>query len=180
MFSGYPDSWFKRHLSGNQRYVDDAKATDNFKIFGVLYNLAAAEESCPEGWRLTESSDWEELSQYISIMNNGYEKVGYTWRNVGKRLKSTGTIIDGNGLWGKDAAEYEGTDDYGFSGLPGGYRHLDNIFKEIGLHGYWWLKSWSSSGSWWGAKLSYFNSVVSKYLCRPSCGNGLILYDDEL
>jgi len=44
-------------------------------------------------------------------------------------LKST------SGLWNNIG---NGTDDFGFSALPGGYRYSGKSFMDVGRLGYWW------------------------------------------
>ena len=42
-----------------------------------------------------------------------------------------------------------GTDDFGFSALPGGYRYdSDGTFYDAGLYGYWWSSSPSGGSAW--------------------------------
>jgi len=50
--------------------VDAAKATDNYKTYGVLYNWAAAMNACPTGWHIPSDVEWTILSDYL--INNGY------------------------------------------------------------------------------------------------------------
>ena len=39
--------------------------------------------------------------------------------------------------WGESKPEYQGTDDYGFTALPGGARKW-NQFETLGSKGTWW------------------------------------------
>jgi len=67
------------------------------------------------------------------------------------KLKSIGTIEGGDGLW---YIPNEGaTDEYGFSGLPGGGRTPDGPFYNMGYAGYWW-----------GSTMSYTTGVWCRYL----------------
>lgn len=42
--------------------VVDAKATVNYKTYGVLYNWEAAKAACPAGWHLPSEAEWTELT----------------------------------------------------------------------------------------------------------------------
>ena len=54
-----------------------------------------------------------------------------------------------------------GTDDFGFSALPGGYRrYYDGAFDNAGYYGYWWSSS-PSGGSAWYRYLSSYNPVIT-------------------
>jgi len=117
--------------------------SSNGDTYGALYTWAAAMNGagtsdtnpsgvqgvCPDDWHLPSDSEWEQLAQYISDQNGGYSKSrDNRWENVGKHLKTTSGWDSGG----------NGTDDYGFSGLPGGYRHFDGNFFGLNLYGSWW------------------------------------------
>jgi len=75
----------------------------------------------PEGWHIPTHAEWEELAQYISDDNGGYSMSLGDWSDVGTHLKS-------NSGWNSDG---NGTDDYGFTGLPAGDRGSNGIFYNI-------------------------------------------------
>jgi len=86
---------------------------NNCAKYGRLYYWFEAKNyACPDGWRFSTGDDWGTLVNFA-----GGPDV------AGKKLKAkTGWPSGGNG-----------TDDYGFSAVPGG---LDN--SEAGEGGYWW------------------------------------------
>lgn len=129
--------WYNNNISNGSNY-------------GALYNWAAAMNGssssntnpsgvqgvCPDGWHLPSDREYDQLSGYISDDNGGYDTFSfgygmttpvYFWFYVGTHLKST--IGWGNG--------WNGTDDYGFTGTPGGCRK-PNKFTNMGLNAYWW------------------------------------------
>lgn len=99
-----------RIMNYNGTDIEEAKGTDEYKTFGVYYNwtTAVAGETnnyfdkvqgvCPEGWYLPRGSELNSLGSHIE--------------NDGKKLKKAGTEF-----WDTD----NGTDDYGFAALGGGY-----------------------------------------------------------
>ena len=92
--------------------------------YGRLYNWYAVDDSqglCPTGWHVPTRQEWIELENFITCQ--GFEGT------EGTALKSTsGWYNDGNG-----------TDDFGFSALPGGIRDNDiTDFINAGAAGYWW------------------------------------------
>jgi uncharacterized protein (TIGR02145 family) len=119
--------------------VADAKATDNYATYGVLYNWTAAMDGeassttnpsgiqgvCPAGWHLPSDAEWTELTDYL-----GGESV------ASGKLKETGTIEEGTGLW--EAPNTGATNETGFTALPGSYRDPGGIFYGIGDVGAWW------------------------------------------
>jgi len=73
---------------------------------------------CPTGWHLPSRQEWDKLMTEVGGSST-----------AGKKLKSTsGWYNDGNG-----------TDDYGFSALPGGIRDSDGRFYNAGYYGEWWM-----------------------------------------
>jgi len=89
----------------------------NCAKYGRLYTWDAAMRACPEGWRLPTQEDWNDLVRIAGGSSKG-----------GIELKSkTGWDDDGNG-----------TDDHGFSALPGGGRLDEDDFDDVGGNGYWW------------------------------------------
>ena len=42
-----------------------------------------------------------------------------------------------------------GTDDFGFSALPGGSRYINGYFDDAGSVGYWWSSSPSGGIAWY-------------------------------
>jgi uncharacterized protein (TIGR02145 family) len=117
---------------------------DNCTIYGRLYDWATAvgfpsscnESSClsqiqskhkgicPSGWHIPSEGDWETLMDYVG----GYE-------TAGTKLKAESGWEDYGGQ------SSNGTDQYGFSALPGGGGYSDNNFINVGLFGDWWSAS---------------------------------------
>ena len=127
----------------NGTSVSTAKASDNYKTYGALYNWPAALTACPDGWQLPSDNEWEQLAEYISEQKGPYYKTSSNWNEVGKHLKSTtGWNNSGNG-----------TDDYGYTGLPGGYRTHDGNFYGGGKYGYGWSSDHDGSTLGYGRYL---------------------------
>src|SRR5574344_137160 len=125
--------------------VADAKATDNYATYGVLYNWTAAMNGeassttnpsgiqgvCPAGWHLPSDAEWTELTDYL-----GGASV------AGGKLKETGTTH-----W--DSPNTGATNETGFTALPGGYRTNLGFFNNIGYHGNWWSATESGATNAW-------------------------------
>ena len=113
--------WMAENLNyddGYSRCYGDKE--ENCEKYGRLYpgNFPSP---CPAGWRMPIDAEWKILADFAG----GEEKAG-------KKLKSS-RGWKGNG---------NGTDDYGFSALPGGYgSYNDGLFGEAGERGRWWTSS---------------------------------------
>ena len=86
--------------------------------YGWLYNWDAAKVACPVGWHLPSKEEFEILFEFVG----GAQEDAWKWENAGKMLKSTNGW---NEYGGKDG---NGTDAFGFSALPAGYRNRSGDF----------------------------------------------------
>jgi len=98
---------------------------ENCKKYGRLYDWYVAMEVCPSGWHLPSNAEWDVLMAAV----NGEEVAG-------KKLKAKSGW--NNSYEGKSG---NGTDQYGFSALPGGYSYSDGSFDDVGYYGRWWSAS---------------------------------------
>jgi uncharacterized protein (TIGR02145 family) len=101
-------------------------SADSCKKYGRLYTWAATKTACPNGWHLPSRDEWDQLA----ITAGGTGTYGHEDR-AGTKLKSTSGWASYNGRNG-------GTDDYGFSALPGGLRYSDGRFGSAVGAGNWW------------------------------------------
>ena len=103
-------------------------AITNKDLYGALYNWYAVSTGklCPKGWHVPSESEWAELVNYL-----GGESV------AGGKLKTTGTIEGGDGLWHQP--NVDATNETGFSALPGGLR--GSAFNDINWGGVWWTST---------------------------------------
>jgi TonB family protein len=113
--------------------------------YGRLYDWKTAMKACPSGWHLPTHKEWDELDSYADMYVNG-----------------AGTYLNATSGWGNK----NGTDDFGFMALPGGYGTSGGSFVgQIGLisnyGGYWWSSfSESSTNAYhWSIYFSYNNNI---------------------
>jgi len=95
----------------------------NCQKYGRLYNWETAMKACPAGWRLSSDEDWVSLALAVAGKCNGRVH----WKILLKKLKTT------TGWRGEN-----GTDEIGFSALPGGFSWSDGEFLSSGGYGSWW------------------------------------------
>jgi len=106
---------------------------DDCAKYGSSYDWVSANRACPEGWHLPSKAEWEVMTAYIG--------------GAGK-LRATSGWNYGNG-----------TDEYGFSALPGGYGHNNSAYHREGLGsaGYWWSASEYNSYSAYCLEITDYN-----------------------
>jgi len=119
---------------------------ENCKTYGRLYTLAEA--ICPEGWHIPSGMELAIMLKYADPnYEEGSELTGEGKNNSAISLKSTSG-------WSGRESNPNGTDQYGFSALPGGYCGggcPDNnatitgttlgTFTYLGEKSYWWTTS---------------------------------------
>jgi len=113
--------------------------------YGKLYNWYAVNDSrglAPVGYHIPSDAEWTKLTDFL-----GGNEV------AGTKMKSTDGW-KGNG---------NGTNESGFSGLPGGYRYNYGTFDYIGDGGNWWSSSEDGTYDAWLRYLYYSNGFVSRY-----------------
>jgi uncharacterized protein (TIGR02145 family) len=102
----------------------------NCNTFGRLYDGNTARGACPSGWHLPSDAEWETLVKYVDPNAAGvaYDAYGKN-NNAGTKLMSASGWDSYGG----------GTDEYGFSALPGGFGDGGSgSFNYAGYRGYWW------------------------------------------
>jgi uncharacterized protein (TIGR02145 family) len=87
---------------------------------------------CPSGWHLPSNAEWDKLMRYVD--GSSGTSGPYDSPTAGKYLKATSGWYTGSGY-------IAGTDDYGFSALPGGYGSSGGNFSSAGNDGFWWSSS---------------------------------------
>jgi uncharacterized protein (TIGR02145 family) len=129
-------TWMAQNLnyktkSGSWCYKD---STSYCKKYGRLYDWKTAKKICPTGYHLPSRREWNDLGKAVEgegtiIRDVGDNNLYVFWDNAGKRLKAKSDWSD-NG---------NGTDNYGFSALPSGYRTSDGgFYGGAGYYGGWW------------------------------------------
>jgi uncharacterized protein (TIGR02145 family) len=142
----------KTWMAENLNYASDGSwcydnDESNCSKYGKLYDWGAAMQDCPFGWHLPSIQEWDDLAAAAG-------------NNASKKLKSRSD-------W---ANNENGTDDFGFSALPGGYRFLQSsggyiptiipVFHGIGDGSYWWASSGNSNAYY--QPMFYINEYVNK------------------
>ena len=103
--------------------VTTAKAQTNYATYGALYNHEAALTACPNGWHLPTDAEYTTLSTTLG-------------GSAGTKLKATSTVWDG-------------TNTFGFTAKPAGYRLIDGSFYGLGDDASFWSASLSAPNAWY-------------------------------
>lgn len=125
--------------------IINAKATENFNTYGVLYNWSAAmggasasdlvpsgiKGICPSNWHLPSDQEWENLAKYIANKTGLSYKTRNDWNDIGKKMKDTTGWVRKTGI----------DNIFGFSAVPAGYRNSSGGFNLETLATFLWSTS---------------------------------------
>jgi len=144
--------------SGSYCYNDIESKCDTY---GRLYTWAAAMDIdaiynttewtgsdanhqgiCPTGWHLPSDDDWDVLLNYVIDNTSATD---YT--EAGPYLKTESGWSTYSGI--------SSSDEFGFSGLPGGLRLTNGSYDFVGVFGYWWSSTEFSGSYAHSRNLSY-------------------------
>ncbi|MCL2183343.1 MAG: fibrobacter succinogenes major paralogous domain-containing protein [Chitinispirillia bacterium] len=149
--------------------LSNAEVQANCAKYGRLYNWAAVmglpsscnetecasqvqskhRGICPSGWHVPSDAEWETLVKYVDP--DATEDYG---NHAGIKLKSV------NG-WEYFSTSTVGTDNYGFSALPGGNGY-GSSFYNAGYYGFWWSATEGDAGNAWSRYMVYDDDGVSR------------------
>lgn len=152
---------------------EDAEGIDSeeemVEIYGKLYNWYAVtddRELCPEGWRVPSRSD---VTQLLNYLENSYDFVNED--NIGNTLKDCRQINSPLGgycntsehpRWDAHSTQF-GTNDFGYSAIPAGYRFIGGNFTRIGRSARWWTATEMSEVFSWNWTLSFVLGEANIY-----------------
>jgi uncharacterized protein (TIGR02145 family) len=122
----------------------------NKDIYGALYNgyTVKTGKLCPTGWHLPSDIEWSALVNYLGK------------DSAGDKLKEAG-----NTHWNMPS---QGTNETGFTALPGGFRTWGSSFYAIGFAGHWWSSTsgpFPNSMNHWSVSSNMHNlETYEKYM----------------
>jgi len=136
----------------------------NGDIYGKYYNWYAVNDPrglAPVGWHVPSDAEWMTLEDCLG-----------GWQVAGGKMKSTGTLEAGTGLWKNPNTG--ATNSSGFTGLPFGMRTGDvaDDFSSFNRGAYWWSstdysinRAWSRQAFFDGNYLQSCHEQVTPQPC---------------
>jgi uncharacterized protein (TIGR02145 family) len=118
--AGTNEEWLKAGKDGNPAWCYYENKIENGNKYGKLYNWYAIYDPrglAPVGWHVSSDAEWRQTTDFLG----GEDAAGTKMKSI------NGWKQDGNG-----------TNESGFTGLPGGCRDLNGKFGYIDNIGYWW------------------------------------------
>jgi len=159
-------------MAENLNYTTEGSKCNDCDTYGGLYSWATAmalpdscnlsscssqigakhKGICPSGWHIPSRDEWETLMDFAGGGRKPMFSTSYERAIAGEKLKATSGWIGNN----------NGTDDYGFAALPGGFGD-DSSDGGVGLNCYWWAATQYNYTLAWQVEYQYefINSVDS-------------------
>lgn len=113
-------------------------------VYGYYYNWPAANQVCPEGWHLPDTTEWNTMQVYVSTAKDAYGN--YMYRCEGDSTYIAQALATDGDYWyrGDVSESYPCEPEYdltknnktGFSAVPAGI--WDFGFNGAGLGAYFW------------------------------------------
>jgi uncharacterized protein (TIGR02145 family) len=150
---------YKSRMEYSKCYKNEFANCDKY---GRFYDRETAKKVCPSGWHLPSDAEWTTLTNFVGSSA------------AGTKLKAASGWNDYEGKSGN------GTDDYGFSALPGGRNYRSTEFYDIGSKGFWWSSTGEDDSEYlYFRDMSYNNAgvtressgyvIYSEYVCSVRC-----------
>lgn len=150
-------------------YNDDESHVDTY---GRLYTWAAAMNGakssvanpsivqgvCPTGWHLPSDDEWKELEMYLGMTEIEVHKTDWRGTREGLMLRESG-----DSHWFRLRWYVPGTNESGFTALPGGSRWYDESFRYIEQRANFWSATESISSYAWCRRLYHSKTGVYRY-----------------
>ena len=154
----------------------------NEYIYGALYNWYAAgsvpdkgKNLCPAGWHIPTDKEWTELTGAMTGVNAGNQLK--SCRQVDSpRMDSCNTSE--HPRW--DSNKYhQGEDNFGFSALPGGARHITGEFYGLGDGANWWSSTDYYSTAAWAQRLFVDGGNMNRSFATKKLGFSIRCIKDK-
>jgi uncharacterized protein (TIGR02145 family) len=143
---------------------------ENCILYGGLYQwdevMQYTEEPgaigiCPSGWHIPTDDEWKILegttdSQY-PLGDPEWDLTSWRGYDAGNRLKSSSNWYNSG----------NGSNIFGFNGLPAGSRYPEGIFNSLGFDGTYWTSNVTNEELVWRRKLYYNENGVDRHNSLP-------------
>lgn len=149
---------------------------DNVATYGRLYNWYAVDDSrgiAPEGWHVPSDEEWKQLEMHLGMSQSEADDTGWRGTDEGGKLKATGTIEGGDGLW--YSPNTGATNESGFSAVSAAYRVTNGQFANMGLvTGFWSSSEYNIDEAWvralnTGSQIGRYNDSLKEWGLSVRC-----------
>jgi uncharacterized protein (TIGR02145 family) len=133
------DTTWSNATEGSYCFINDS-------IYGKLYNYQAVSDSrnlAPAGWHIPTDEEWKTMEKHIGMSE--VEASNLAWRGTNQAEK---LVIKSSIGW-PVASLLFGTNEVGFSALPGGVRVIDGFTNTSQTTAFWWTSTLESNKAYY-------------------------------
>nr|NQU93020.1 fibrobacter succinogenes major paralogous domain-containing protein [Bacteroidota bacterium] len=143
--------------------------------YGALYNwFSVVDENglCPEGWHVPSKDEWTEFTNFIGGSGAASAPMIRSCRQINSPMGGECNTSE-HPRWEYPENLTFGTDDFGFSALPGGYRVGLGDFDQLGRYGAWWSTTEFSFFFSWGRNMFFDTEQMGDYYDYKQVGRSV-------
>jgi uncharacterized protein (TIGR02145 family) len=125
-----------------------------------LYNYLAVSDArklAPEGWHIPTDTEWQTLEKSIGMTDA--QTAGLAWRGTAVAEK---LLVKSSIGWPANSVLF-GTDEVGFSALPGGVRISNGSINTSQSVGFWWTSTMKDNLVYYRYIDAQFRGVFRQY-----------------
>ena len=143
--------WNQLTTGAYSHYWNDPFMTSTYGLYYNWYVVDDKRGLCPDGWQVATRGQWQNLVNTAGGSSEG-----------GGRMKTTGTIQNGNGLWRHPNTG--ASNSLKFSGLPADRRLRTGAYQDsVGYYAYFWTSTAINELKAYEWRLFYGSADVGLY-----------------
>lgn len=136
------------------------------KRYGLHYNWYAINNSkkiAPAGWHIPSDTEWRMLEIELGMEEEESFKISWRGKEESEKL-----IPESSTGWPKNIVY--GTNESGFSALPGGCRLFNGTRGEVTTAAYWWSLAEKNNSTAWYRTISTEHKEIFRYYVDKNYG----------
>ncbi len=181
------DQWWmtenlKVKVYNDSTLVLEVKPTDNDSVwanknvgafceidsrYGLHYNwfvINNTKKIAPAGWHIPNDEEWKLLEKELGMSQTETDKTSWRGNNESEKL-----IPESSTGWPVTSSIF-GTNESGFSALPGGCRLFNGSKGEVTTTAYWWSSTSKGTSTAWYRNLSSMHKNIFRYYVNKNYG----------
>lgn len=137
--------------------------------YGLHYNwfvISNSKKIAPVGWHVPGDEEWKTLEKELGMSKEEADKTSWRGNNESEKL-----IPESSVGWSSTGSTVYGTNESGFSALPGGCRLFNGTIGEVTGTAFWWSSTSARKGtSGWYRNVSSSHKTIFRYYADKNYG----------
>ncbi|HOZ86772.1 MAG TPA: fibrobacter succinogenes major paralogous domain-containing protein [Bacteroidia bacterium] len=145
--------------------------------YGLHYNWLAMrniKKIAPAGWHVPSDDEWKMLELELGMAGEEADNTSWRGSHLSQKLLPESSVG-----WPSQVSTVYGTNETGFTALPGGCRVFNGTKGEVSATAYWWTSSEQSQTTGWYRNLSASNASIFRYFVDKNYGLNIRCVKDQ-